>query len=95
MEEDTRDAGIVSSIAAIRSRVRNAWIEIAGVGVGLRGCRSAGQVAHSLSEDVFDAVEEAAIVVLVARRRLELLLGQRRGELFEQLPLFLRQLSSA
>src|SRR6188508_3093976 len=49
---------------------------------------SAGQV---LPKDVFDLAEDAAVVLVFALLRLYLLLGQRRGQLFEQLLLFLRQ----
>src|SRR5262245_15166642 len=45
-----------------------------------------------LAKDIFDALEEASIFVLVARCRLELLFRQRLCELFEDFPLVLRQL---
>src|SRR6185503_20102988 len=45
-----------------------------------------------LPEDVLHAVEDATLVVLGARRRLELLLRHRRGELLEQFPLLLGRL---
>src|SRR5207253_9806192 len=46
----------------------------------------------SSAEDVLYTIEDAALVVLLTRRRLELLLGQRLGELFEKLLLLLAEL---
>src|SRR5687767_589603 len=51
---------------------------------------SAGQTR--LAKDVFDFAEDAAVLVFFARRGLDLLIGQRGGELFEELLLVLRQL---
>src|SRR5438067_623808 len=48
---------------------------------------------HSLAKHVFHAIEQVPLVLrVVARSRLEVFLRQRLGELFEQLPLILRQL---
>src|ERR1051325_2604243 len=62
--------------------MRNAWTRSLS-----SACWSSS--AGQLAKDVFDAIEDAALVVLRTRRRLELLLGQRLGELFEELLLLL------
>src|SRR4030095_2408094 len=51
---------------------------------------SAGQ--QRLSKNVFDAIEQSLIGLIADRRRFELFLGQRFGELLEQLPLLFRKL---
>src|SRR5687768_11473745 len=80
--------------AAWKRSSRSAWSGSASA-VAAGGFRTsiAGHVRIVLAEDVLDASEEAAVVLIFDRRRRELVLRQRRGELFEQLLLFACQLS--
>src|SRR5574342_342110 len=52
---------------------------------------SAGQV-RGLAKNIFDPIEQAFVFGIADRCRLEVLLGQRLGELLEQLFLIFRQL---